>query len=168
MVCHTLPKFKLNGTQSSGLASTSFPLISSKVSYVFSPKNFRNSLRDPRPHFLACTIPRIVTALRHLGILFAPKEPSIVRIYSKSFLGPWNNYQRHPRQIRSEFEPSGHQKISHLHLDANFRRFAWKGHCPCPSPTYLGLEEVPVLIPRRHLCRTVPCIGCESICHLCH
>lgn len=76
MVCYTLQKFKLNGTQNNGVASTSFELISSKVSYVFSPKNFRNSLRDPKPHFLACSIPRIVTALRHLGILFAPKDPS--------------------------------------------------------------------------------------------
>lgn len=91
MVCHTLPKFKLNCIQSRGVVSTSFALISSKVSYVFSPKNFRNSLSDPRPHFLACSIPRIVTALRHLGILFAPKDPSTVRFYPRSVIGLWHN-----------------------------------------------------------------------------
>lgn len=87
MVCHTLPKFELNGIQSNGVVSTSFELISSKVSYVFSPKNFRNSFRDPRPHFLACSIPRIVTALRHLGILFAPKDPSTCQILLEKLHG---------------------------------------------------------------------------------
>lgn len=166
MICHNLSKFKLNGRQRLVVPSTSFEFISSKVSYVFSPKNFRNSLRDPRPHFLACSIPRIVTALRHLGILFAPKEPSTVRFYPRSVIGLWENYQQHLQQILSKFGPNLHQRISHLNLYAFFRRFALKDHCPGSSPTCLGLEEVPELILRRHLCRTVPCIGRESICHL--
>ena len=56
-------------------ASGSEGHISSQDSCGFSWKNFRNSFKEPRFHALACCIPRIVMALRQVGILLGPKAP---------------------------------------------------------------------------------------------
>ena len=49
--------------------------MSSKVSWGFSLKNFRNSFNEPRFHALDCCIPRMVIAFRQVGILLGPKAP---------------------------------------------------------------------------------------------
>lgn len=49
--------------------------MSSKVSCGFNLKNFRNSFNEPRFHALDCCIPRMVIALRQVGMLFGPKAP---------------------------------------------------------------------------------------------
>lgn len=49
--------------------------MSSKVSWGFKPKNFRNSFNDPRFQARDCCMPRTVIALRQVGMLFGPNAP---------------------------------------------------------------------------------------------
>lgn len=64
--------------------------ISSKVSCGFNPKNFRNSFKEPRFQALDCCMPRIVMALRQVGMLLGPKAPA-----NAQRIEPTNTMQTH-------------------------------------------------------------------------